>query len=55
MYKEDDEEYFSSMKEYVYNWLKRNSYLNEEITTFLNEGPFTKEDRFMLEDLDDIN
>ena len=55
LHKESDHEFGESVKTIVYNWLKINSCLNEDIVTFLNEAPYTKEDRFMLEDIEDFN
>ena len=44
-----------SARNYVYNWLKRNSFIDEDELTFFNSEHFDKEDRVLLEDLEDVN
>ena len=46
--KEIDEDFEQSTKEFVYQWVKRNSCTHEELNTFYNECPKNKEDKLIL-------
>ena len=43
LHRESDENFMDSTKEYVYKWLKRNSFLNEDsLISFLQEDNLEK-------------
>jgi len=55
LHRESDDNFMDSSRNYVYNWLKRNSFIDEDELTFFSSEHFDKEDRVLLEDLEDIN
>ena len=55
LHRESDENFMDSSRNYVYNWLKRNSFIEEDELTFFKSDQFDREDIVLLEDLEDIN
>lgn len=53
--RDSDEEFTNNIKEMVYNWLKNNSCLNEDIFTFLNDSKKEKQSCFIFEEIKDHN
>ena len=39
LHRESDEEFMSSTKDYVYKWLKRNSFVHEDTLSWFREEP----------------